>query len=249
MSFLDQILTSTRARVDALRAEGVPLGEAAPPKPFAEALRRESPSLVAELKRATPSAGILAQELDAERTARAYRRGGAAAISVLTEPDFFRGSHEDLTLAASAGLPLLCKDFIVDPLQIQQARSSGADAVLLIVRVVEESLAPLLAEVSAQGMEALVEVFDETDVEAAIAVGASLIGINHRDLVSFEVDPDRTSKLAPLLPEDVTLVSLSGVETRSGVEALHAAGAHSVLVGTSLVTAPDPEAKLRELRG
>jgi len=144
---------------------------------------------------------------------------------------------------------VLRKDFIVDDFQLLESRAWGADAVLLIVRVVQHGLGPLLVSSRALGMDCLVEVHDEDELELALGAGATFLGVNHRNLETFEVDPDRTAKLAPLVPESCTLVALSGVERRSEVEALGAAGAHAVLVGEALVTAPDPEAKLRALAG
>lgn len=255
MSFLDDILTSTRARIaeaksklteDALeqRIAGV-----AAALDLRTALLRERPSLIAEIKRATPSRGPLDLHLDATRLARSYEIGGAAAISVLTEPDYFKGSIEDLQAARVTALPVLRKDFILDPFQLLEARAAGADAVLLLVRILGRNLQPLVTATRALGMTPFVEVFHEDEVQSALEAGASVIGINHRDLESFEVDTRRTAKLAPLIPQDVVVVALSGVSTRQEVEELAAAGAHSVLVGESLVSAEDPVRKLRELRG
>jgi indole-3-glycerol phosphate synthase len=255
VSYLTDILASTRARVDGARTT---LSEVAleqriasvePPRGFASALGGTAVSVIAEIKRATPRAGPLDLDLDAARLASAYAEGGAAAISVLTEPDHFKGSLEDLHAARSAGLPVLRKDFIVDELQVSESRAEGADAVLVIVRILGDELGRLVASVQALGMDALVEVHDEAELDRALDAGATLIGVNHRDLETFEVDPERTAKLAPLLPDGVTLVALSGVSTRADVEALGRAGAAAVLVGESLVSAPDPAAKLRELTG
>lgn len=255
MSFLIEILASTRARIaetktkvseDALeqRIAGIP-----PALDLRSALLNERPSLIAEIKRATPSRGPLDLGLDAARLARSYESGGAAAVSVLTEPDFFKGSLEDLQAARTSALPILRKDFILDPFQLLEARAAGADAVLLIVRIVGEELPKLIEATRALGMTPFVEVFHEEEVQAALGAGADLIGINHRDLETFEVDTGRTAKLAPSIPGDVVVVALSGVSSRRDVEELGAAGAHSVLVGESLVTAADAAAKLRELRG
>lgn len=255
MSFLEELLASTRARVaeakqklseDMLEQR---IAALAPPLDLRSALLRERPSLIAEIKRATPSRGPLNLDLDAARLASAYSEAGAAAISVLTEPEFFKGSLEDLQAARASAVPLLRKDFIVDPFQLLEARAAGADAVLLIVRILGHDLAPLVAATRSLGMVPFVEVFHADDVENALAAGADVIGINHRDLDTFEVDGARTAKLAPGLPEDVVIVALSGVSTRQEVEDLATAGAHAVLVGESLVTAADPGAKVRELRG
>jgi indole-3-glycerol phosphate synthase len=143
----------------------------------------------------------------------------------------------------------LRKDFVVDPRQLYEARAWGADAVLLIVRINGDEFGTLLKATASLGMDALVEVYDEADLERAVGAGATLIGVNHRDLETFEVDPERTRKLAALVPDGTTLVALSGVSTRADVEGLEEAGADAVLVGESLVVADDPVAKLRELRG
>lgn len=255
MSFLDELVASTRARVavarDAVADEALADRIASAPGPldFTAALRGPDISLIAEIKRATPSQGPLDLDLDARELALAYERGGAAAISVLTEPDYFKGSLEDLEAARVARVPLLRKDFTLDQFQIEEARASGADCVLLIVRVVGDDLKVLMGRALALGMQALVEVFSEDDLERALASGATLVGVNHRDLETFEVDPQRTLKLAPLVPPDVTVVAASGVSARDEVVELEGAGVHAILVGQSLVTASDPEAKLRELLG
>lgn len=256
MSFLSEILASTRTRVAASKElfslkrleESAHLAD--PPRGFRAALLGEETSIIAEIKRATPSRGLLDEALDAAEAARRYEVGGAAAISVLTEPDHFLGSLDDLVAVHGAvSLPLLQKDFVIDPWQITEARSAGADAVLLIARCIDGDLSVFVDRCRDLGMDALVEVFDEPDLERALAAGADLVGINHRDLETFEVDVERTAKLAPLLPKDVLIVALSGVSRRSEVVALADAGASAVLVGTSLVTAADPTASLRELTG
>ena len=255
MSLLERIVGSTRSRVDRVKSDDIQeelraqAAHIAPPRGFTAALQQHDMAIIAEIKRVSPLKGPLAPDLDALQTARAYEDGGAAALSVLTEPDFFRGSLDDLRAATQVGIPALRKDFIIDPVQVVEARAAGADAVLLIVRVVGDDLNDLLEETTAWGMDALVEVYDDKDVELALAVGASLIGINNRDLETFEVDNDRTAKLASSIPDDVLVAALSGVQTRAEVEALAAAGARAVLVGESLVTAADPVAKLRALRG
>ena len=255
MSYLEELLASTRTRVEDARTKFTEdafeqrMAAVARPRGFRAALAGDEIAVIAEIKRASPSQGPLGEGLDAAALARAYADGGAAAISVLTEPDRFDGSIEDLQAAIPAGLPVLRKDFILDPFQIHEARAFGADAVLLIVRAVGADLDTLIKATAALGMDALVEVFDEADLERAVDVGAELIGINHRDLETFEVDPERTAKLAPRIPDGAVIVGLSGVSTRADVEALASAGAHAVLVGEALVTASDPAAKLRELRG
>lgn len=255
MSYLEGLLESTRRRVDETRQKVTEealeqrVASAAPARGFRGALRGDDVSLIAEIKRATPRAGDLNVDLDAGSMANAYRDGGAAAVSVLTEPDYFKGSLEDLQAAEGAGLPVLLKDFVVDPFQVYEARAWGADAVLLIVRILGDELRELTTLIRSLSMDALVEVHDEADLDRALECGADLIGVNHRDLETFDVDPDRTAKLAPLMPDGVTVVGLSGVSTRAEMETLRDAGAAAVLVGESVVTAPDPAAKIRELLG
>ncbi len=255
MSFLSELLTSTRARVAESKAKVTEdaleqrIASLPPARDLERALSVEAISLIAEIKRATPSQGSLDLDLDAARLARAYEEGGAAAISVLTEPDYFKGSLEDLQAARVADLPLLRKDFVVDPFQLLEARAAGADSALLIARVVGDRLRSLVRGSRALGMEPLIEVFDESELELAADADARVVGINHRDLETFEVDTRRTAKLAPLIGRDVVIVAASGVSTRAEIDELAAAGAHAVLVGQSLVTARDPAAKLRELAG
>jgi indole-3-glycerol phosphate synthase len=255
MSYLAGLIESTKVRIRRL-SESMDLEQlqaaaaaGAPPRSLRASLMTEEIAIIAEIKRATPSRGALAPDLDAGKTARAYAAGGAAAISVLTEPESFKGCLEDLSAAKPSGLPLLRKDFILDRSQIFESRAAGADAVLLIVRVLGDELERLLTTCESLGMEALVEVFDESDLERAIAVGASIIGVNHRDLESFELDPDRTAKLSPLMQPESTLVALSGVTSHSDVVALGEVGADAVLVGEALVLASDPAAMLQTLRG
>jgi indole-3-glycerol phosphate synthase len=255
MSFLDELLASTRARVEETKRK---LSEEAleqrvasspPPSGFSRALQGEGLSVIAEIKRASPLKGALNLDLDAAPLARSYAKGGAVAISVLTEPERFKGSIEDMQAAKEAGLPVLRKDFIIEPFQVLESRAAGADAVLLIARALGEEFDGLASSCSALGMDALVEVHDEIELERALGAGATLIGVNHRNLATFEVDPDRTRKLAPLVPDEVTLVALSGVSLREEMVELSDAGADAVLIGETLVTAADPVAKLRELLG
>lgn len=255
VTYLDEILVSTRARVAEARAKVSDdvleqrIASQDAPRGFRAALQRaHRPALIAEIKRRSPSRGPLDLDLDAQALARRYADGGAAAISVLTAPDHFSGSLEDLEAARAAGLPVLRKDFIVDAFQVFEARAAGADAVLLIVRITDD-LAGLVKTCTSLGMDALVEVYDESDLGSALAGGADLIGINHRDLTSFEVDPERTAKLRPSIPPGPLVVSLSGVFTRDDVVRMADAGADAVLVGESLVMAHDPAAHLRSLTG
>lgn len=256
MGFLDDIVASSVRRVEEAKRSGddaalqKQIASRPPAKDFAAALQADDVTVIAEIKRATPAKGPLAPDLDAERMASAYLEGGAAAISVLTEPEHFKGSLQDLEQAAGSGLPTLRKDFIVDPYQLQEARAAGADGVLLIVRILDEpSLRSLVKLTRSLGMEPLVEVHTEEELDRALEVEALVIGVNHRDLETFDVDPGRTAKLGPRVPPGVVLVALSGVSTRAEVVELGVAGARCVLVGESLVTAPNPVVKLRELLG
>ncbi|MFN2587284.1 MAG: indole-3-glycerol-phosphate synthase [Actinomycetota bacterium] len=255
MSFLDELVAGARARAEAGKAAlsddvlEQRLAAAAPPRSLTAALTAPGISLIAEIKRASPLKGPLDLDLDAAPLARSYAAAGAAAISVLTEPDGFKGSLDDLTAALAAGLPLLRKDFLVDPWQVMESRAAGADAVLLIARVVGPALGSLVQAARALAMDALVEVHHEHELDEALASGATAIGVNHRDLATFEVDPERTAKLAPRIPDDRVTVALSGVSSRREVGQLEAAGADAVLVGESVVTASDPAAKIRELLG
>ena len=261
--FLEKIVAATKKRISDLDQQRDSLeaaARAAPPaRDFVAALlrrveNRPTINIIAEIKRASPSKGPLNPNLDVAQLAKAYKRGGAAAISVLTEPTFFKGSFADLETARKAsGLPVLCKDFILEPVQIYEARSHGADAVLLIAAITSvraQHAVPLrgLRELAASmGMAVLLEVHNEAEVEQALEVGATLIGINNRNLVDFTVDINTTFKLRPLVPQDVTVVSESGISTPAHIARLRDANVNAVLIGEALVTSPDPEKRLREL--
>lgn len=253
-AFLERILDARRGEVERLRRAADELDAraagASPPRDFAGALRADGMSLIAEIKRRSPSKGDLAPGIDPAGLARVYEGAGARAISVLTEPDFFAGSPDDLAAARGASaVPVLWKDFVLDPVQVALARATGADAVLLIVRVLGPRLDDLLRACERHGVAALVEVFDEADLDAALSSGARIVGVNHRDLETFDEDPTATLRLRPLVPDDVVLVAESAISTRSDVEALEAAGVHAMLVGEAIVTSGDPAAKIRELLG
>lgn len=205
--------------------------------------------ILAELKRASPSKGVLREDLDPVDWAKRCARAGAIGLSVLTDARFFKGSLDDLSRARrEVGLPLLRKDFLIDPYQVHEARASGADAVLLVVRILEEGrFGDLLAETADAGMEALVEVHDERDLDRALARGARLLGINNRDLSRFAVDLSVTSRLLLRIPAEVVVVSASGIRSGEQIRSLESEGVRAFLVGESLMTAADPEAKLREL--
>ena len=210
--------------------------------------------LIGEIKRASPSRGVIDGELDAAAQAREYAAAGASAVSVLTEPSFFQGGIEDLAAASEAfggdidRPALLRKDFLFDPYQVVEARAHGADALLLIAMLLPPSaLTDLLALTHAQGMEALVEVHDAAELDAAVVAGARVIGVNNRDLRTFDEDLATFERLAPLAPEGVTLVAESAIQNAADAERMAEAGAHALLVGEALVRTGDVAAKAREL--
>lgn len=226
--------------------------------PFEARLRRDAPmAVIAEVKRASPSKGDIAPGMDAVAQAMKYARGGAAGISVLTEPTWFKGNLDDMAGVRSAVDALgearpavLRKDFIIDEYQVLEARVHGADSILLIVASLDDAkLAHLMARSRALGMEPMVEVNNSDEMERALRAGARVVGINNRDLRSFAVDLGTTDRLANMVRGDVLLAALSGISTRADVERFQAAGAGAVLVGESLMVATDPAAKVRELRG
>jgi indole-3-glycerol phosphate synthase len=257
---LERILRATREEVarrkrelplenliDARPASGAarPAGE----RPFREALRSPGIAVIAEFKRRSPSAGALRERPDLAELLRAYERGGARAVSVLTEGPHFDGSLDDLRLArATCALPILRKDFIVDSYQLHEARAAGADAVLLIVAALEDPTLSRLHEAAGElGLDVLVEVHDRAELHRALEVGAQLIGINNRDLRDFSCDVERTFALLEEVPDGVAVVSESGIATPAQLRRLQERGVQGVLVGESLMRAPDPEAALRGL--
>jgi indole-3-glycerol phosphate synthase len=209
------------------------------------------PRIIAEIKRRSPSRGEIRARFDPAECAKAYTDGGAAAISVLTDERFFGGHLDQLQVVrAVTPLPLLRKDFVIDPYQIDQARVAGADAVLLIVAALAPaSLYALRVRAAELGLDTLVEVHDERELDAALEAGAQLIGINNRDLHSFSTDLAVTERLAPKVPGAVTVVAESGIFSHEDVRRLEAAGAHACLVGESLMREPDVGSALRRLRG
>jgi indole-3-glycerol phosphate synthase len=224
---------------------------------FVEALRqprRGDVALIAEVKKASPSAGVICPDFDPVRIAVEYESAGASCLSVLTDQTFFQGSLDYLKQIRDAvRLPLLRKDFIIDERQILEAIEWGADAILLIVAILDDARLRQFRELAeAAGLAALVEVHDEREVERALAAGSRLIGVNNRDLKTFKVDLATTEQLAPMLRRarggsEVTLVAESGIQTRADVERLRACGAHAVLVGESLMRGSSITAKIQEL--
>ncbi|MGO8671490.1 MAG: indole-3-glycerol phosphate synthase TrpC [Capsulimonadaceae bacterium] len=244
---LDTILAHKRTEVDARRAV-VPLAEvkarakdAPPARPFATALHRPSTALIAEVKKASPSAGVIRADFDPVSIAREYESSGAACLSVLTDERFFQGHDNYLgAIRSTVRLPLLRKDFTVDEYQVYEARAIGADAILLIAAALDpDEVADLHGIAHSVGLDILVEVHNEMEMEVATGCGAYLIGINSRDLHTFVTDLATVERLAPLAPPGVTLVAESGIKTPADVARVSAAGAHAILVGESLMRQPD----------
>jgi indole-3-glycerol phosphate synthase len=260
MSVLDRIVEDTRGEVKRRRKQ-VPLSElealletraaAEGSRPFSEALTRPGVSVIAEHKRRSPSAGLIREGATVTDVVTAYERGGAAALSILTEPFHFGGSLDDLREArASVALPVLRKDFVVDAYQLYEAAAAGADAILLIVAALEPAeLDSLLREAGALDLDALVEVHDERELEVALEVEADVLGINNRDLSDFSVDIERTYELLSDIPAGKTVVSESGFSTRDQLDELERVGIDAVLIGETLMRAPDIEAATRVLTG
>jgi len=252
---LDEILKVTRTRVAALQACATDLARRAaaapPPRPFLGVPLGPTVGIVAEIKRRSPSQGAIRPDLDPVAHARAYARGGAVAVSVLTDEAHFGGSLDDLSqVAAAVPLPVLRKDFILDETQILEARAAGASAVLLIVRVLApDRLSALAAAARSQGLATLVEVHTVAELDGALAVRPTAVGVNARDLRSFTVDLRGAEGVVACVPRDVPVVAESGIEGRADVERLAAVGADFVLVGTSLARHRDPETAVRALTG
>lgn len=256
-TYLDRILAAHRARaaadrrpLEALLAEA---RHQPVPRGFAAALRRDAAAglaVIAEVKRRSPSKGDLGADLDPAAVAADYAAGGATCLSVLTDEDWFGGSPADLRAArAAVEVPVLRKDFTVDPRDVADARLMGADAVLLIVAALDDAeLADLHALAVELDLDGLVEVHDEGELERALAVGATLVGVNQRDLVSFEVDTDRAVRVAAAMPEGIVRVAESGVRGPQDAARLAAAGFHAVLVGEAVVTSGDRRGAVRALR-
>lgn len=220
-----------------------------PATPFGTALRGPNVTVIAELKRSSPSKGAINPGLAVSDQVSAYERGGAAAISILTEPTRFSGSNDDLVAARGAtALPLLKKDFHVDPLQIIEAKGLGASAALVIVRAVAPARLRELIELGRSiDLELLVEVRDENELDLALGFGAALIGVNNRNLETLDIDPGTAPRLLPLIPGGVVAIAESGIKTSDDVKRVAAAGADAVLVGSELSAAADPEIAVRAL--
>ena len=253
---LEEIVAVKREELSSLRGRSEELERKArlapPPRGFLSALHTEgSVSLIAECKRRSPGAGDIRPGLDPVELTRGYERSGASALSVLTDSRFFGGSTEDLeAIRAERDIPILRKDFTLDPLHVVEARACGADAVLLIVRILGDALLGELLEVARSlEMEALVEAHDAREVERAVDVGARVVGINNRDLATFTTDLGTTPRLLERVPDDVIVVSESGIRTRDDVARLGEAGVDAILVGEALLSDPDPYAAAQRLSG
>ena len=255
MGTLGAIMGEARARATRLelrRSELERLCMAVAPGPsLLSALRGTSVAVVAEVKRRSPSKGAISEGLDAAAQATAYAAGGAAAVSVLTEPAHFGGSVDDLLqVRRESNLPALKKDFHVEPIQLLEARALGASAALLIARALSpEGLAGLMRLGRELGLELLVEVRDEAELERALREGATMIGVNNRNLETLVIDPETAIRLIPLIPSTAVAIAESGVRTRADVERYAAVGADAVLVGSTLSAAANPVAATRALAG
>ena len=255
---LDDIVARKKERLAELKKRSVQkeieqtVSTAPKTRDFFAALKcAEKPAVIAEIKKASPSAGQIRPGLEVNKVASSYEKAGAAAISVITEEDFFQGRLEYLEQARRAvSLPVLCKDFIIDPIQVLTARAAGADGVLLIAAILQQNtLKELLAMAGQLEMACLVEVHDEEELSRVLETEARLIGINNRNLRTFQVSLGTTLRLRPLIPSNLLVVSESGIQRRSDLQSLATAGVDAVLVGTSLMRAEDPGQKLRELIG
>jgi len=252
---LGTIIGEAEARAAALEHDRSELELAAegtlPGISLARALRSSSVALLAEVKRRSPSKGAIDESLDALAQARAYADGGAAAVSILTEPAHFGGSVDDLRdVRAALAIPALKKDFHVAPIQLLEARALGASAALLIVRALAPArLEEMMAYGRAIGLELLVEIRDEGELDRALSAGATMIGVNNRDLESLDIDPGTAERLIPRLPPEIIAIAESGVRVRADVERYAACGADAVLVGSVLSASSDPAAAARALTG
>jgi indole-3-glycerol phosphate synthase len=252
---LGRIVAEARERVLALRTRESELVQAAnragTAPSFSQALRSKTVGVIAEVKRRSPSKGWINANISAADQARAYERGGAVAISVLTEPQHFGGSVSDLIAVRDAvRLPPLKKDFHVDPLQLVEARAVGASAALLIARALSPNdLVALIDTARSLALEVLVEIRDEAELDRALAGGATIIGINNRNLETLEIDPATSERLLARIPESIIAIAESGVASRSDVQRVARAGAHAVLVGSAISKSSDPTAAVAELSG
>ena len=253
---LAEIVQQKRREVADLESRAALIEQAAherksQPRPFADAIRAHEPAIIAEIKKASPSKGLLQPNFHPAFIAHAYEQGGAACLSVLTEKQYFQGSLHDLEAArAAVNLPVLRKDFTIDRVQVFEAAAHGADAILLIAAILDLSELQTLRELaSSLGLAALVEVHDHQDLSKALDSGAQIIGVNNRDLDTFKVSLDTSLRLSYLLPSNVIRVSESGIHRPAHIDLLRGAGFQAFLVGESLMRSPDPMALLKSLTG
>ena len=258
MSVLDEIVASKRREIEAakaVRSESdlrAAANAAAEPRNFFQALAAPGPiKLIAEVKKASPSAGVIRADFDPVEIARIYQQHGATCLSVLTDAPFFQGSLDDLRrVRAAVSLPVLRKDFILDKYQLYEARAAGADAVLLIAECLDDcNLRALHNEAVALGMTPLVELYEPENLPRVLEAGATLIGINNRNLHTFKTDLDHTLRMRQQVPDTCVLVAESGIRTRADVERLEAAGVDAILVGETLMASPDIGAAVDDLLG
>ncbi|HSL39617.1 MAG TPA: indole-3-glycerol phosphate synthase TrpC [Desulforhopalus sp.] len=254
---LERIIARKKVEVEELHRRGIVLPPAfqqlpvAPPRGFCRALLDYSGvAVIAEVKKASPSKGLICADFDPVAIAANYQQQGAQAVSVLTDVDFFQGCLEDLlAVRAAVSLPVLRKDFIIDPLQIEEARVHGADAVLLIAAILDHrQLEEYQAQAAALGMDSLVEVHDERETELAVAAGARLIGINNRNLRDFTIDLDTTFRLKKMIPTEIPVVSESGLRSAEDFHRLAVAGVAAALIGETLMRAGSASSLLRSIR-
>lgn len=250
---LDTIVAQKKTEVDRLLAIGIPVQEkpVGPPRGFRQHLLAgdRGIAVIAEAKKASPSKGVIRPDFDPAAIAASYQRGGARAISVLTDVRFFQGSLDYIPLVRQAvNLPVLRKDFIIHEMQVEEAAAFGADAILLIAAILEAGqLRDYQAVATALGIDVLVEIHDENDLEKTMAAGSNLIGINNRNLRDFTVDLATTFRLRRLIPAEIPVVSESGIRDRADIKQLEAGGIQAALVGETLMRAVDPEIALRQL--
>ena len=256
MGILDKIIETKKEEVARLKTETSEaqlqksIAGLQPCRDFKKALQRSDCNIIAEVKCASPSRGRLVADFDLAKIAHIYEHNGAAAISVLTDEKYFSGHKDYLKqIRQIVKLPLLRKDFIVDPLQIYESRTIGADAILLIVRVLRKKLAEFISLSGAIGLHSLVEVHTEEEMDLALAAGAEIIGINNRDLDTFVTDIETSRRLRLRIPADKIVVAESGIRERKDIESLMQAGIHTFLIGEHLVVAPDIGLKLRAFKG
>ena len=257
MTVLDDIVRRTRARlldepmeVESIRRKALVMRRERPNNLFARAVQREDINIIAEIKAASPSAGPIVENPDVEAIADQYLLGGAAAISIVAEPDFFRGSREWLGRARRSGLPVIMKDFVVEPSQIFGGIAAGADAILLLASLLDaKQIALFISFLDEYGCDALVEVHDENELQRAIDGGARIIGVNNRDLRTFKVDLATSENLVKRIPAGVLKVAESGIGSYADVERLRRTGFNAFLVGESLLRQNDRAAAVRKLRG